>query len=137
MATPDELRATLAEARAAFREAIEEAEMGWRRGPGDGAWTAQEVAEHVIQIEAHITTMVCEASGYEGVEVGTPDCASSIEAVDEFDAIVNRCDAKLKYVTPEDLEKTHEMFENVEGIFEMNVAHLVEHTGQLLEAAGS
>ena len=137
MATPDELRATLAEARAAFREAIEEAEMGWRRGPGDGAWTAQEVAEHVIQIEAHITTMVCEACGYEGVEVGTPDCASSIEAVDEFDAIVNRCDAKLKYVTPEDLEKTHEMFENVEGIFEMNVAHLVEHTGQLLEAAGS
>ncbi len=137
MATPDELRATLAEARAVFREAIEEAEMGWRRGPGDGAWTAQEVAEHVIQIEARITTMICEACGYPGVEVGEPDCASSIEAVDEFDAVVNRCDAKLQYVTPEDLEKPHEMSGNVAGIFEMNVAHLVEHTGQILEAAAS
>ena len=137
MATPDELRATLAEARAVFREAIEEAEMGWRRGPGDGAWTAQEVAEHVIQIEARITTMICEACGYPGVEVGEPDCASSIEAVDEFDAVVNRCDAKLQYVTPEDLEKPHENFGNVAGIFDLNVAHLVEHTGQILEAAAS
>lgn len=137
MATPDELRATLAEARAAFRVAIEEAEMGWRRGPGADGWTAQEVAEHVIQIEARITTMVCEACGYAGVEVGEPDCASSIEAVDEFDAVVSRCDAKLRHVTPEDLEKTHELFGNVAGIFEMNVNHLVEHTGQILEAASN
>ena len=137
MATPDELRATLAEARATFRNAIEEAEMGWRRGPGHGEWTAQEVAEHVIQIEARITTMVCEACGYPGIEVGEPDCASSIEAVDEFDAVVSRCDDKLKYVTPEDLEKKHEMFGDVAGIFEMNVNHLVEHTAQLLAAAES
>ena len=135
MATPDELRATLAEARAAFREAIEDAEMGWRRASGEGEWTAQEVAEHVIAIEARITTMVCEACGYPGVEAGKPDCASSIEAVDEFDAVVNRCDARLQYVTAEDLEKAHENFGNVAGIFEMNVAHLVEHNAQLREAA--
>ncbi len=135
MATPDELRAALAEARATFRAAIEEAEMGWRRVPGDGEWTAQEVAEHVIQTEARITSMVCEACGYPGVEAGEPDCASSIEAVDEFDAVVSRCDAKLQHVTPEDLEKPHEMFGNVEGVFEMNVQHLVEHTAQLLGAA--
>ncbi len=137
MATPDELRATLAGARAAFREAIEESEMGWRRGPGDGAWTAQEVAEHVIEIEALITTMVCEACGYEGIEAGKPDCASFIEAIDEFDAVVDRCDAKLKHVTPEDLEKPHKRFGNVAAIFEMNVQHLVEHTAQLLEAAAN
>ncbi len=137
MATPDELRATLAEARAAFREAIEDAEMGWRRGPGDDGWTAQEVAEHVIEIEARITTMVCEACGYPGVESGKPDCASSIEAADEFDAVVNRCDAKLQYVTPEDLEKPHANFGNVASIFEMNVEHLVEHNVQLREASAS
>ena len=137
MATPDELRATLAEARATFREAIEEAEMGWRRGPGDGEWTAQEVAEHVIQIEARITTMVCEACGYPGIDVGEPDCASSIEAVDEFDAVVSRCDAKLQYVTAEDLEKPHEHFGNVAAIFEMNAQHLAEHTAQLLGASSS
>lgn len=137
MATPDELRGTLAEARSTFREAIEAAEMGWRRGPADGAWTAQEVAEHVIEIEARITSMICEACGYPGIESGKPDCASSIEAVDEFDAVVSRCDDKLKYVTPEDLEKTHEMFGNVAGIFEMNVAHLVEHLVQMQEAAAS
>ena len=137
MATPDELRATLAEARGVFREAIEEAEMGWRRTPGEGEWSAQEVAEHVIQIEARITTMICEACGYPGIEIGEPDCASSIEAVDEFDAVVSRCDAKLQHVTPEDLEKPHENFGNVATMFEMNVQHLVEHTAQLAEAASS
>ena len=137
MATPDELRATLAEARGAFREAIEEAEMGWRRTPGEGEWSAQEVAEHVIQIEARITTMICEACGYPGIDIGEPDCASSIEAVDEFDAVVSRCDAKLQHVTPEDLEKPHDNFGNVAAIFEMNVQHLVEHTAQLAGAAAS
>ena len=137
MATPDELRANLAEARATFRAAIEEAEMGWRRGPGEGAWTAQEVAEHVIQIEARITSMVCEACGYPGLEAGEPDCASSIEAVDEFDAVVNRCDEKLRHVTLEDLAKPHEHFGNVEGIFEMNARHLTEHAAQMLAAAKS
>ena len=137
MATPDELRAALAEARAAFREAIEEAEMGWRRSPGEGEWSAQEVAEHVIQIEARLTTMICEACGYPGIEIGEPDCASSIEAVDEFDAVVSRCDAKLRHVTPEDLEKPHEHFGNVEAIFGMNVQHLVEHGAQLAAAAAS
>lgn len=137
MATPDELRATLAEARAAFREAIEEAEMGWRRSPGEGEWSAQEVAEHVIQIEARITTMICEACGYPGIEAGQPDCASSIEAVDEFDAVVSRCDARLQHVTQEDLEKPHENFGNVEGIFGLNVDHLAEHTAQILGAAAS
>lgn len=137
MATPDEVRATLAEARATFREAIEQAEMGWRRGPGDGEWTAQDIAEHVIQVEARLTTMICEACGYPGIEVGQPDCASSIEAVDEFDAVVNRCDAKLNHVTPEDLEKPHERFGTVEGLFELNVNHLTEHTAQLIVASSN
>ena len=136
MATPDELREQLAQARAAFRDAIEACEMGWRKSPGEGEWTAQETAEHVIEIEALITTMICEACGYDGIEAGKPDCASSIEAVDEFDAVVSRCDEKLKHVTAEDLEKTHERFGNVAGIFDMNVQHLVEHMAQMQTAAG-
>lgn len=135
MATPDELRTALAGARAAMRDAIEAAEMGWRRSPGEGQWTAQEVAEHVIDTEARITTMICEACGYPGIDAGAPDCASSIEAVDEFDAVVDRCDGKLKYVTAEDLRKPHDHFGTVEGIFEMNVQHHVEHAAQLREAA--
>lgn len=137
MATPDELRAALAEGRAAMREAIEAAEMGWRHAPGEGQWTAQEVAEHVIDTEARITTMICEACGYPGIDAGAPDCASSIEAVDEFDAVVNRCDGKLKHVTAEDLRKPHDQFGTVEGIFEMNARHLVEHAAQIREAAGA
>ncbi len=137
MATPDELRATLAEAREAMRKEIEAAEMGWRKQPADGGWTAQETAEHVIEIEARITTMVCETCGYPGIDVGKPDCASSIEAIDEFDAVVSRCDGRLKYVTPEDLAKPHGHFGNVEGIFRMNVDHLIEHGAQIREAAAS
>ena len=135
MTTPDELRATLNEARDLIREAILGAEMGWRRSPAGEEWSAQQTAEHVIQLEAFFTTEICKACGYPGLESVAPDCASSTEAIDEFDAAVSRCNDKLKYLTQEDLAKTHERFGTVEELLGMNTTHLVEHAGQIRTAA--
>ena len=137
MATLDEARAALDNGRTAMREAIEAAEMGWRKTAGGDAWTAQQTAEHVIEIEAFFTTAMCDACGYPGVDVVRPDCASSTEALDEFDAVVNNCNAKLKHLTQEDLAKVHERFGTVEEILAMNMNHLTEHAAQIREAAGA
>ena len=72
MATPDELRAALDTGRTAMREAIEAAEMGWRTTGGGDTWSAQQTAEHTIEIEAFFTTAMCEACGYPGVDVVRP-----------------------------------------------------------------
>ena len=137
MATPDELRAALDTGRTAMREAIEAAEMGWRTTGGGDTWSAQQTAEHTIEIEAFFTTAMCEACGYPGVDVVRPDCASSTEALDEFDAVVNNCNAKLKHLTQEDLAKTHERFGTVEELMGMNLNHLTEHAAQIRESAGA
>ncbi len=137
MATPDELRAALDQGRTAMREAIEAAEMAWRATAGGDAWSAQQTTEHVIEVEALFTTAMCDACGYPGVDVVRPDCASSTEALDEFDAVVNNCNAKLKNLTQEDLAKVHERFGTVEEIMAMNLKHLTEHSAQIREAAGA
>lgn len=137
--TPDDLRASLAAARAELREALREAADGWDRlsVSGDGeVWTARQTAEHVIPGEAHYATLVCTACGYPGVEFD-PRAAyeTAGQAIAALDAVVELSNKKLKYVTETDLEKSHEGWTTAQ-FMSANAAHLRTHAAQLREAAG-
>lgn len=140
MATPDELRADLAEGRKVLREALAAASSGWERKPaggeGEAAWSARETAEHVIPAEAHFTTLVCTACGYPGVEFDPrPSYATTDDAIKAFDEMVERCNKKLKYVTEGDLEKSHEGWTSAH--FMVAAAnHVRDHATQIRAAAG-
>ena len=139
MATPDELRAAIADGRETLRAALEAAKGGdWNRageGEGEAAWSAREAAQHVINSEAFFATATCEACGYPGVEydrrpLETP--AAALAALDEVIEITNK---KIKYVTDTDLEKPHDGFGTVEALLAYQAVHLQEHAEQLKAAA--
>jgi hypothetical protein len=135
MATPDELREQLAEARAEFRAALSGAGSTWETEPaggeGEEAWAPRQVAAHAIGAETFFTTAICKACGYDGVDPVQADCASADEAVRVFDEAVEACNKKLKYVSDTDLEKTNERFGNVENLFQVNITHMREHAEQI------
>jgi uncharacterized damage-inducible protein DinB len=140
MATPDELRAALEEARKEFRTALPEVDGAWEQQPASGegeeAWSPRQVAQHVVAAEAYFTTAVCTACGYPGVDQVNPDYANATAALSAFDEVVEMCNKKLKYVTETDLEKTHERWGNVEQIMQINAGHLRDHAAQMRAAAG-
>lgn len=147
MPTPDELRASLAEARAALRDAITAASGAWEREPGDtglkrdgseeAAWTARKVAEHAIPSESFFTTAICAACGYPGVDAVTGDYATSADAIVQLDTVIEMCNKKLKYVSATDIEIQNEEWKtNVAGMLQFNAQHLTEHAAQIRAAAG-
>lgn len=140
MPTPDELRTAIAEGRQAFRDALSAAAAGWERQPGgtgEEAWSARQVAEHVIPAEAFFTTAVCKACGYPGVDRVTGSYATAQDAIKHFDEVVEMCNKKLKYVSETDLEKKHERLGTSADVMAMNANHLVEHAAQVRAAAGA
>jgi hypothetical protein len=140
MATPDELRAAIAEGREILRAALEAAKAGdWERKPageGEAAWSAREVAQHVIPAEAFFATAICMACGYPGVEFTNRSYASPAEALTALDEVIEITNKKIKYVTDTDLEKAHDRFGNVEGLMKTSAGHLRDHAAQIRAAAG-
>jgi len=138
MPTPDELREDLASARADFRDALSEVAAGWERvPPGDGAWSPRQTAEHAIPGEAHMTTLVCTACGYPGVEFDPkPVYTTADDAVAALDAMVELTNKKLKYVTEGDLVKTYEQWTSAQFLAH-SANHLREHAQQMREAANA
>lgn len=142
MATPDELRAQLAESRAAFRAALESITDGWEKvpesGEGEDAWSARQAAQHAIRTEYFFTTAICEACGYPGVDVPEdPQFASPAEAISAFDAAIETTNKKLKYVTETDLAKEHARFGTAETLMNYTISHLRDHAAQMQVAAGA
>ena len=85
MAAPDELRAAIAEGRAAFRSALESANDSWEKTPaggeGEDAWSPRQVAEHLIPTESYFTTQICKACGYPGLDRVEASYATAAEAL--------------------------------------------------------
>ncbi len=140
MATPDELLSAIGEARTTLKAALEAAKAGdWEKkaaGEGEEAWSAREVAQHVIPSEAFFATATCKACGYPGVEFSNrdyPDAAAALAALDEVIEVTNK---KIKYVTDTDLEKPQDGFGSVEALLTYQAVHLREHSEQLRAAAG-
>ncbi len=142
MATPDELRASLAESRAAFRAALEAVTDGWETvptaGEGEDAWSARKVAEHTIGAESFFTTAICEACGYPGLDKPAPlALATPAEAIVAFDAAVESTNKKLNYVSDTDLVKEHARMGTTENILNIGIGHLREHAEQIRTATGA
>ena len=105
MATPDELRAEIADARATLRAALQAASQDtWEQQPaggGDGedAWSARQAAEHVIGAEIHFTNLVCKACGYPGPDSpfsgGKPNFTSLDDARSALDDAIAEIPARL------------------------------------------
>lgn len=144
MSTPDELRAKIAEGRAAFRAALEAATGCWEVAPesgeGEAAWSPRQVAEHAIPTEVYFASALCEACGYPGVQwEGSRSYATSAEAVDAFDAAVAIANGRLKYVTETDLpkKKADEKARTAQQWMEISAYHMNDHANQLRAAAGA
>lgn len=134
MATPDELRAAIAESRTVFRAALESAGPAWEKQPageGEDAWSPRQVAEHAVPAEVQLASMVCVACGYPGLdkpEGSYPTPAAAIEALEQAAA---QSDGRLKYVTDTDIVKPDNFFKTVEGIMQYNASHLRDHAAQI------
>ena len=136
MASLDELRGAIREARAALLEAADPAAATWEqaRGPessGEEGWSPRQAAEHAISADTAFARAIADAVGLDApprptVELTTPDVAVTVSA----DV------AKLADAVYEALESTHLEIEtrfagNVEGVLRFAAEHLQEHARQI------
>ena len=133
MATPDELREQIAEARAAFQTALEGAAEGWDEQPEGDEWTRRQTAEHTIGVEyAFANWAVSLAGGGEAsTERSDPSLASAAEALEAFAASSAHADALWADVTAEHLEQ--ELRPGMDGEYGMSLVgqHLLDHAEQI------
>ena len=144
MATPDELLVALKVGREALGRAIEAAGSNWETAPssdeGEEAWSARQTAEHVISTELYFAGETCKACGYDPPESPFPAALQLATAADgsaALDLAVEAADSKQKYVSVEDLTKTHEGMGTVEEVMTIQVWHLINHAMQIRAAASS
>ena len=143
MATPDELRAGLAAARGDFQGALSTAGANWERQPegseGEDAWSARQVAEHVVKVELFFANLICTSCGYDGpdspfgdAEINLPSAA---EARTAFDKAVAAADSKINYVTETDLAHKDPKDRTVAEILTMWGGHTKGHAAQVQAAS--
>jgi predicted transglutaminase-like cysteine proteinase len=142
MPSPDELRAAIAEGREELRAALQSAHQEtWQLRPmggeSEGAWSAREVAEHVIPAEAFFATAICKACGYPGVEFERREYHTPADALQALDEVIEVTNKKIKYVTDTDLEKTDERWGSVENLMKVSAGHLKDHAAQIRTASGA
>jgi hypothetical protein len=139
--TPDELRADLADARAAFAEAVRGAGEAWARAPasGDGedAWSPRQAAEHCIAADVMYASAVCLACGYPGLDRIDASYASPDEAMAGLEKASALADGRLKYVTDKDLLMKNQRGYSVEDMIRASSKHFRDHAAQVLAAVQS
>ncbi len=133
MATPDELREQIAEARAAFQTALEGAAEGWDEQPEGDEWTRRQTAEHTIGVDyAFANWAVSLTAGEEASSERTdPSLASAAEALEAFAASSAHADALWAGVTAEHLEQELRPGMDGERGMSMVLTHLQEHAEQI------
>ena len=133
MATADELREQIAEARAAFGAALEGAAGGWDEQPEGDEWTRRQTAEHAIGVDYAFAGWAVSLAG--GGEASTertdPSLASAAEALEAFAASSAHSDAAWAEVTPEHLESELRPGMNGERGMSLVFMHLQEHAEQI------
>jgi hypothetical protein len=141
MATPDELRTALAEARDDFAGALRAADGdAWDRAPesgeGEAAWSARQAAEHCIASDVAYASAVCIACGYPGLERLEASYATPGDALAGLEQASALADGRLKYVTEKDLEMKNQRGISVAQIMQHAANHFRDHARQIREAAG-
>ena len=144
MPTADELRASVAAARAVLRTAITAAADNWEtpKGAADDSgpgWSPRQAAEHAVPSEMMFADAICAACGYDGPEnpLGdAPSFASAADALAALDAVVAAADSKVEYVQDAELGKETAAFGfdavSVAWLMEMDVWHLADHSAQMI-----
>jgi uncharacterized damage-inducible protein DinB len=144
MANRKELRADIAEARAALHRAIVESAGGWETpGPGaegEDAWSARQVLEHCIGAEVFFASAISEACGYPALELSRQSLETAADAAEQLSRAAAKADGVLQYVTDEDLTKTVEEGKrlggmSVEQIMALAASHARDHAQQASTAA--
>lgn len=135
MATPDELRANLAKARAEFRAALEAVADVWETKPpsgeGEAAWSPREAAEHAIPAETLFTYSACKAAGYPGPARPETSYPTAADAIKTFDEVVVATNEKLAQIQEKDLALPQETFGSVGELLQINIDHMHEHAAQM------
>ena len=133
MATPDELREQIAEARAAFQTALEGAAEGWDEQPEGDEWTRRQTAEHTIGVDYAFAGWATSLTAGEeaSIERTDPSLASAAEALEAFAASSAHSDALWAGVTAEHLEQELRPEMSGERGMSMVLTHLQEHAEQI------
>jgi hypothetical protein len=139
MATPDELRADLGEARKDFAAALREAGEAWEREPasgeGEAAWSPRQAAEHCIAADVMYASAVCLACGYPGLERLEASYASADDAGIGLEQASAVADGRLKYVTEKDLAMKNQRGYSVEDMIRASANHFRDHAAQIRAAS--
>ena len=144
MPTADELRASVAAARAVLRTAITASADNWETPKGaadDGGpgWSPRQAAEHAVPSEMMFADAICAACGYDGPEnplADAPSFASAADALAALDAVVAAADSRVDHVQDAELGKETAAFGfdavSVAWLMEMDVWHLADHSAQMI-----
>ncbi|MCK9485727.1 MAG: DinB family protein [Dehalococcoidia bacterium] len=141
MASADELRQQIADARNAFRQALQGVDGKWEQSPGGEEWSPKQIAQHAIGGEVYFANFVSTAMLGKPGEADRSEIASSADALTRHEAAAALADRAFKYVEDSDLTKPAENIpgstdQNVEAAMRGAAAHLREHTEQLRSFLG-
>lgn len=145
MATPDELRSDIAQARDELRSVLRGVDKDWEKEPengeGEDAWSARQAAEHVVRAEIFYARMVSTTCGRDAPENPWADAPPALrtpgDALRALDQAVAIADPELVLVTEADLPRPHERWGSIEEILKGNARHVREHAAQIRTAAGA
>jgi len=132
VATAEEIRAQIDEARVALRGAIEAADVGsWEQGPGGEEWSARQAAEHVIGVERSYAGRVADAMMGKAPERPELALSSPQEALTALDEAVADANKVIRYVEDRDLLKTAGENSSIQATMEQMANHATEHASQI------
>jgi uncharacterized damage-inducible protein DinB len=132
VATADEIRGQIDEARAALREAIEAADASsWEQATGDEEWSARQAAEHVIGAERRFAGRVADAMLGKAPERPELVLASPQAALAALEAAVTDSNRVIRYVEDRDLQKTAGEASSIQATLELMGTHATEHAAQI------
>lgn len=133
MASADELRAQIEQSHAALKAAMEAADASkWEVVPeGDEAWSARQIAEHVIGGELGIVGGVADTMMGKAPDRPELALASPADAVAALDAAVEASNKVTRYVEDRDLAKTVGEDSTIEARMELLAYHANDHAKQI------
>lgn len=136
MASAEELRQQIAEARNEFRAALQGVDGKWEQSPGGEEWSPKQIVQHAIGAEIYFSNFVSRAMLGKPGEGDRSEIASSADALGRHEAAATLADRAYKYVEDRDLVKpageipgTTE--QTVEAAMRRAAEHLREHAQQL------
>lgn len=132
MATADEIRGQIDEARGALRSALEAADAGaWEQALAGDEWTPRQAAEHVIGTERFYAGRVADAMLGKAPERPELALASPQDALTALEAAVEDANRVTRYVEDRDLSKTAGEDSSIQATLEAMATHVAEHAAQI------